>query len=187
MSIELATALYENIGKITHLRTFEFLKAIQENRDPDGFSRITYAKWRNTYRIHAFILNECTRECQELGFIEVGRENKGGLTTGGGKGIKRIYKLTLAKISNVIPNAEPPKENTDPVIEPEPVLPETENPKKSPVPATKFVNGKKISVNKKPEKKIPSKESAKKSTKTKTPKTKSGSIKKAPVKKVNKK
>jgi hypothetical protein len=186
MSTELSTALYNNIGRIKHLRTFEFLKAIQENMDNDCWSRITYAKWRDTYGIHAFILNECTRECQELGFIEVGREKKGGLSTGGGKGIKRIYKLTLDKISNAIPNAEPPKENTDPVIEPESVLPETENPKKSPMAATKFVNGKKISIKKNPEKKIPSKESAKKS-KTNTPKPKSGSIKKAPVKKVNKK
>lgn len=101
MSTELAIKMYENIGKIKHLRTFEFLKAIEENIGPDGFSRITYARWRDVYKLHAFILNECTNECLELGFIEIARENKNGVTENGGKGTKRIYKLlTLTAVDN---------------------------------------------------------------------------------------
>lgn len=93
MSTELAIKMYEKIGKIKHLRTFEFLKAIEENIGSDGFSRITYARWRDVYKLHAFILNECTNECLELGFIEIARENKNGVTENGGKGTRRIYRL----------------------------------------------------------------------------------------------
>lgn len=100
MSIELAQALYDHIGKITHLRTFEFLKVIAENQDEDGFSRITYASWRDKHHLHAFILNACTDECERLHFIEVFRENKEGVAKNGGKGTKRIYRLTLDKLGS---------------------------------------------------------------------------------------
>lgn len=147
MSIELATAIFQKIGAIKHLRSYEFLKAIEENQDVDMWSRITYAKWRDTYKIHALILNVCTRVCKELGFIEVGRECKDGLTTDGGKGTRRIYKLTLDKVGNVTPNAEPKKEN----VEPEPIQEkrsEQVEPKRSPMPSTKFLKGKMVSAEK---------------------------------------
>lgn len=99
MSTDLATKLYENIGKIKHLRTFEFLKAIQQETEADGYARITYAKWRDVHGIHAFILNECTRECEELGFIEVARQDKAGeISEKGGKGTRRLYRLTLDSV-----------------------------------------------------------------------------------------
>lgn len=174
MSIELATALYNKIGQIKHLRTFEFLKAINENQGADLWSRITYAQWREKYGIHAFILNECTRECQELGFIEVGRENKDGLAIDGGKGTKRIYKLTLGKIVNTTSNAEPKKENTDPVVESEIISPEVVKQKKNALPATNFLKGKKVKVEKKTSakkaviKRAPKKKAPKAKTSTKT-------------------
>ena len=101
MNTKLAESMYNHIGKITHLRTFEFLKAIAENIDEDGYSRITYARWRDEFRLHAWILNACTEECERLGFIEVYRENKEGIAKeGGGKGTRRIYKLTLDNVGN---------------------------------------------------------------------------------------
>lgn len=188
MSIELATKIFQQIGAIKHLRSFEFLKAIEENQDADQWSRITYAKWRDTYGLHAFILNECTRECQELGFIEVGRENKGGLTTDGGKGTRRIYRLTLDKVNNVTPTAEPKKEIIEPENKPEPIIPEKVEQKRSnPLPATKFSKGKKVAEKPKQEKKpVPAKKAVAKPVKKETPKSKAP-VKKAPVKKVAKK
>jgi len=63
--------------------------------------------------LHAFILNACTEECERLGFIEVYRENKEGIAkNGGGKGTRRIYKLTLENVSNA--------DDTKPPLKPEP-------------------------------------------------------------------
>lgn len=104
MSLELANTLYNHIGRIKHLRTYEFLKAIEENQGVDQWSRISYAEWRDKYGIHAFILNECVRECLELQLIEVSREAKSGMVAEGGKGTKRIYRLT---IKNTEPKSTP--------------------------------------------------------------------------------
>lgn len=106
MSLELATTLYDHIGRIKHLRTFEFLKAIEENRGEDQWSRISYAEWRDKYGIHAFILNECVKECLELKLIEIGRESKSGMVAEGGKGTKRLYKLNLSKPDSNMPEEE---------------------------------------------------------------------------------
>jgi hypothetical protein len=183
MNIELATALYNNIGRIKHLRTFEFIKAIKENQDSDLWSRITYAKWRDQYGIHAFILNVIARECQELGLIEVGRENKVGLTSSGGKGTKRIYKLILDKVEAVQPNAELKQES----IELEPIHEKVEL-KRSPMSPTKFNKGMKVSVVKQnaEKKPVPSKKAVKPAPKKVAPKLKV-SPNKAPVKKTSKK
>lgn len=106
MSLELATTLYDHIGRIKHLRTFEFLKAIEENQGEDQWSRISYAEWRDKYGIHAFILNECVKECLELKLLEIGRESKSGMVADGGKGTKRLYKLNLRKPDSNMPEEE---------------------------------------------------------------------------------
>lgn len=187
MSTELAQALYENIGKITHLRTFEFLKAIEENRDPDGFSRLSYAKWRDQYRIHAFILNECTHEAVKLGFIQVARENKNGIAENGGKGTKRIYKLTISRAGSITNNVESKPDNISPITEPEPAIPEVVEPKNSAMPTTKFSKGKKVSADKlKYGSKAPAKNAAR-SVPKKEPSKQKAPISKRPAKKVTKK
>jgi len=195
MSTELAQALYDAIPKITHLRTFLYMRAIEENRDPDGYSRITYAKWRDTYGLHAFILNECTAEAQRLGFIEIARETKNGIIGAdeGGKGSKRLYKLTLENIGKVSPNVEPKQEIIEPENKPEPiVVPEkVESKRSAPLPATKFNKGKKVDSEKpKQDKKTPAKKAVskpvKKSEKIKSEK-KVPPKSKAPIKKGSKK
>lgn len=113
MSLELANTLYNHIGRIKHLRTYEFLKAIEENQGVDQWSRISYAEWRDKYGIHAFILNECVRECLELQLIEVSREAKSGMVAEGGKGTKRLYKLNLRKPDSNMPEEEQMQVFTD--------------------------------------------------------------------------
>ena len=96
MSTVLAQKLYDYIGKIRHLRSYEFLKAIETKTESDGYARITYAQWRDDHGMHAFILNQCTRECGQLGFIELARQSRNGdMSNKGGKGTRKIYRLTL--------------------------------------------------------------------------------------------
>ena len=97
----LRDALYENIGKIQHLRTFEFLKVIEQNQEADGISRITYKRWKEKYGIHAFILNCCVEESQKLGLLKVLREGRDGSIKEGSKGIRRVYQLLTEKNDSI--------------------------------------------------------------------------------------
>lgn len=96
MSTALALKLFDSIGKIQHLRTYEFLKTIEENTESDGFARITYSQWKNDYSMHSFILNQATAESIRLGFIKIARQNRAGeISDKGSKGTRKIYRLTL--------------------------------------------------------------------------------------------
>lgn len=165
------------------------MRAIEENREPDGYSRITYAKWRDTYGLHAFILNECTAEAQRLGFITIARETKSGIIGAdeAGKGSKRLYKLIIENVGKVAPIAEPIQKTIEIENNPEPIEPEKVERKRSAMSPKKINKGKKTSAEKpKVEKKVPAKKAVKPAPKKEAPKSKAP-VKKAPVKKVAKK
>lgn len=72
--------IYRNIGKIKHIKSYQFLKALakEQGRSEDGWVRLTYPQWWKRHRINSSSLADAVKECRELRLIRTRRERKKG-------------------------------------------------------------------------------------------------------------